>query len=120
MGEVTVEAVFEMSYAQLPSRHAQAFLALSVPHCAEFDVRAAAAALRMPEREVEDVLEALVDAALLETGSPGCYHFHDLVGAYARQKARAELPAPSTARWCAARSTSCAPEWSRPYGPPSR
>ncbi|MFE2162040.1 BTAD domain-containing putative transcriptional regulator [Streptomyces lydicus] len=92
VGEVTVEAVFEMSYAQLPSRHAQAFLALSVPHCAEFDVRAAAAALRMPEREVEDVLEALVDAALLETGSPGCYHFHDLVGAYARQKARAELP----------------------------
>ncbi|REK91557.1 AfsR/SARP family transcriptional regulator, partial [Streptomyces inhibens] len=92
VGEVTVEAVFEMSFAQLSVRHAQAFLALSVPHCAEFDVRAAAAALRMPEREVEDVLEALVDAALLETGAPGCYHFHDLVGAYARQKARTELP----------------------------
>ncbi|MFB6437168.1 BTAD domain-containing putative transcriptional regulator [Streptomyces sp. NPDC056411] len=93
VGEVTVEAVFEMSFAQLPARHARAFLALSVPHCAEFDVRAAAAALRMPEQEAEDVLEALVDAALLETGSPGCYHFHDLVGAYARQKARTELSA---------------------------
>ncbi|MFE7282984.1 BTAD domain-containing putative transcriptional regulator [Streptomyces noursei] len=93
VGEVTVEAVFEMSFAQLSARHAGAFLALSVPHCTEFDVRAAAAALRVPERAAEDVLEALVDAALLETGAPGRYHFHDLVGAYARQKARAELPA---------------------------
>ncbi|MYT28604.1 MULTISPECIES: AfsR/SARP family transcriptional regulator [unclassified Streptomyces] len=93
VGEVTVEAVFEMSFAQLSARQAAAFLALSVPHCTEFDVRAAAAALRMPEQEAEDVLEALVDAALLETGAPGRYHFHDLVGAYARQKARSELPA---------------------------
>ncbi|MFH8787794.1 AfsR/SARP family transcriptional regulator [Streptomyces roseoverticillatus] len=93
VGDATVEAVFEMSFAQLSAPHAGAFLALSIPHCTEFGVQAAAAVLRMPERDAEHTLEALVDAALLEAGAPGRYHFHDLVGAYAREKARTSLSA---------------------------
>ncbi|UQI46530.1 AfsR/SARP family transcriptional regulator [Streptomyces sp. HU2014] len=91
VGELTVEAVFELSTSQLPPRQARAFMALSIPHYAEFDVKGAAAVLDLPEQDAETVLEALVDAVLLETRAPGRYHFHDLVGAYARAKARAEL-----------------------------
>ncbi|BCK66869.1 hypothetical protein Srufu_008220 [Streptomyces libani subsp. rufus] len=91
VGELTVEAVFEQSYAQLSPQRARAFLALSLPHCVEFGVKGAAAVLELPEREVEDVLEALVDAVLLETRAPGRYRYHDLVGAYARATARVEL-----------------------------
>ncbi|GAA0472219.1 BTAD domain-containing putative transcriptional regulator [Streptomyces sp. NPDC046215] len=91
MGELTVEAVFELSTSQLTARQARAFMALSVPHCAAFDVPSAAAVLELPEQDAEAVLEALVDAVLLEAGAPGRYHFHDLVGAYARAKAQAEL-----------------------------
>ncbi|WP_406482021.1 BTAD domain-containing putative transcriptional regulator [Streptomyces platensis] len=91
VGELTVEAVFEQSYAQLSPQRARAFLELSLPHCVEFGVKGAAAVLELPEREVEDVLEALVDAVLLETRAPGRYRYHDLVGAYARATARVEL-----------------------------
>ncbi|GAA0363617.1 transcriptional regulator AfsR [Streptomyces blastmyceticus] len=91
VGELTVEAVFELSASQLTPRQAHAFMALSIPHCAEFDVMGAAAVLELPEQDTETVLEALVDAVLLETRAPGRYHFHDLVGAYARAKAQTEL-----------------------------
>nr|WSX18956.1 AfsR/SARP family transcriptional regulator [Streptomyces tubercidicus] len=91
VGELTVEAVFEQSYAQLSPQRARAFLELSLPHCVEFGVKGAAAVLELPEREAEDVLEALVDAVLLETRAPGRYRYHDLVGAYARATARVEL-----------------------------
>ncbi|MEU8784356.1 BTAD domain-containing putative transcriptional regulator [Streptomyces sp. NPDC048637] len=91
VGELTVEAVFEQSYAQLSPQRARAFLELSLPHCVEFGVNGAAAVLELPERETEDVLEALVDAVLLETRAPGRYRYHDLVGAYARATARVEL-----------------------------
>ncbi|MGK5640138.1 BTAD domain-containing putative transcriptional regulator [Streptomyces sp. URMC 126] len=93
VGDAAVEAVFEMSFAQLSAPHAGALLALSIPHYSEFGVQAAAAVLRVPERDAERTLEALVDAALLEAGAPGRYHFHDLVGAYAREKARTGLSA---------------------------
>ncbi|MEV5376446.1 BTAD domain-containing putative transcriptional regulator [Streptomyces nondiastaticus] len=93
VGDTTVEAVFEMSFAQLSAPHARAFMALSIPHCTEFGVQAAAAVLGLPEQDAECTLEALVDAALLEAGAPGRYHFHDLVGAYAREKARTGLSA---------------------------
>ncbi|MBC2876485.1 MULTISPECIES: AfsR/SARP family transcriptional regulator [Streptomyces] len=93
VGDTTVEAVFEMSFAQLSAPHAGALLALSIPHFSEFGVQAAAAVLRVPEQDAEGTLEALVDAALLEAGAPGRYHFHDLVGAYAREKARTGLSA---------------------------
>ncbi|MFD0381662.1 hypothetical protein ACFQ2B_02190 [Streptomyces stramineus] len=119
MGELTVEAVFELSTSQLTARQARAFMALSVPHCAAFDVPSAAAVLELPEQDAEAVLEALVDAVLLEAGAPGRYHFHDLVGAYARAKAQAELSEESAVRWCAARPTTCVPASSPRYGPPS-
>lgn len=91
VGELTLEAVFELSTSQLPPVQARAFMALSIPHCTEFHVTNAAAVLDLPEEEAETVLEALVDAVLLETRAPGRYHFHDLVGAYARAKAQAEF-----------------------------
>ncbi|WP_308312662.1 BTAD domain-containing putative transcriptional regulator [Streptomyces sp. ISL-11] len=92
-GDLAVEAAFEMSFSQLGSAHARAFMLLSIPHRAEWDVEAAAALLCLPEADAEDVLEALVDAALLETWAPGRYRFHDLVGVYARTKARTGLTA---------------------------
>ena len=40
----------------------------------------------------EDVLEALVDAHLVQTPQPGGYTFHDLLGEYAADCAAAEVP----------------------------
>ncbi|MFC5722949.1 BTAD domain-containing putative transcriptional regulator [Streptomyces gamaensis] len=90
-GDLAVEAAFEMSFAQLDRAHARAFMLLSLPHRTEWDIEAAAAVLELPCPDAEDVLEALVDAALLETRAPGRYRYHDLVGVYARAKARAGL-----------------------------
>ncbi|MCB5908821.1 AfsR/SARP family transcriptional regulator [Streptomyces pinistramenti] len=90
-GELTVQAVFEQSYRLLSPQQARAFLALSLTHCAEFGVQGAAAVIGLPEREAETVLESLVDAVLLEPGTPGRYRYHDLIAAYARSVARAEL-----------------------------
>jgi DNA-binding SARP family transcriptional activator/tetratricopeptide (TPR) repeat protein len=58
---------------------------------------AAAAALLGPDAGpggpagAEDLLEALVDAHLLETPRPGRYAFHDLVGEYAADRAADEV-----------------------------
>ena len=51
----------------------------------EFDARAVAAMLGLPEPVAEDSLERLVDASLLLQPAPGRYRLHDLVAVYARR-----------------------------------
>ena len=45
-----------------------------------------------PEDEVADALEVLVDAQLLQSPAPDRYRFHDLLRAYAADRANAEEP----------------------------
>ncbi|PHQ52677.1 hypothetical protein BLA24_06120 [Streptomyces cinnamoneus] len=89
--DLSVEAAFELSFAQLDPEQSRAFMMLSLPHSLDWCVPSAAAVLCLPELETETVLESLVDAALLETPAPGRFRYHDLVGVYARAKACAGL-----------------------------
>jgi tetratricopeptide (TPR) repeat protein len=56
------------------------------------DVRAAAALIGQPEQDVVEALEVLVDAHLLESPAPDRYAFHELLRAYASERAQAEEP----------------------------
>jgi tetratricopeptide (TPR) repeat protein len=59
----------------------------------------AAALLDLPPQRVEELVDRLVDAQLLEVAGQDAtgqlrYRFHDLLRAYAREQAKAEEPAP--------------------------
>ena len=53
---------------------------------------AAAALVGVPEDDIVDALETLVDANLLESPAPDWYRFHDLLRVYATERAEAEEP----------------------------
>ncbi|MEU8891488.1 BTAD domain-containing putative transcriptional regulator [Streptomyces sp. NPDC048442] len=84
-GDMAMAAVFELGYHQLPDDQAHAFRLLALVARLGIGLEAAAAALGLDEYAAEDLLESLVDAALLEAPQPGRYRYHDLVRAYALQ-----------------------------------
>ncbi|MGW1892203.1 AfsR/SARP family transcriptional regulator [Streptomyces sp. NPDC002004] len=86
IGELAVEAVFELGYRQLTQEQATAFRCLATVDCREIGVAAAAAMLATDEASAEDILESLVDACMLESRVPGRYGYHDLLRAFARRK----------------------------------
>jgi DNA-binding SARP family transcriptional activator len=99
VGDLAVRASFEVSFASLPATippghlsPAHALRMLGLWQGATISLAAAAALLGEPEAEVEDPLEFLVDAHLLESPGPDCYGFHDLVRVYAVERALAEEP----------------------------
>lgn len=92
-GDLRVDQAFELSYGQLTPDQAHAFLMLALPKAHTWSLSAAAAVLALDEHAAEQVLEDLVDTALLNSPQPGHYAFHDLVRAYARAKARERLDA---------------------------
>ncbi|MFE0650843.1 BTAD domain-containing putative transcriptional regulator [Streptomyces sp. NPDC059534] len=84
-GDLTVAATFELGYRQLPQEQARAFQLLAPVARPSIGLEAAAAALGLDEYDAEEVLESLVDAAMLEAPQPGRYRYHDLVWAFALQ-----------------------------------
>ncbi|MDT0448263.1 AfsR/SARP family transcriptional regulator [Streptomyces hesseae] len=88
--DLAVAAAFELGYHQLTDRQAMAFRSLASVAWPHIGLGAASAALGLDETEAEDLLEPLVDAALLESPAPGRYRYHDLVRDFARQ-----LPPPT-------------------------
>ena len=97
VGDLAVRASFEVSFASLPDAvapggiaPAHAFRMLGLWHGPSIALPAAAALLGDPPDNVEDALEFLVDAHLLESPAPGCYSFHDLLRVYAAERAQAE------------------------------
>lgn len=84
MGDVSIHAVFELGYRQLPPEQARAFRLLAAPGSLDFGLPVAAAALATDEETAEELLEALVDAAMLESTEPGRYRYHDLLRAFAQ------------------------------------
>ncbi|MER5663559.1 AfsR/SARP family transcriptional regulator [Streptomyces mirabilis] len=84
VGDVSIHAVFELGYRQLPPEQARAFRLLAVPGSLDFGLPVAAAALATDEETAEGLLEALVDAAMLESPEPGRYRYHDLLRAFAQ------------------------------------
>jgi DNA-binding SARP family transcriptional activator len=96
-GDLAVRACFEVSFSSLPGPAAphgvdpaHAFRLLGVWQGLSIGLPAAAALLGQPEEAVADALEVLVDAQLLQSPAPDRYRFHDLLRAYAADRAIAE------------------------------
>ncbi|MCU1640587.1 MAG: hypothetical protein JWN03_862 [Nocardia sp.] len=90
-GERGIESLFEYSAARLPTELTQTFALLGL-HCGPaFDVEAAAALADIDHNVVRCQLRQLIEANLLEAPNPGRYAFHDLVRAFAYQRAETGL-----------------------------
>ncbi|MFI6499645.1 BTAD domain-containing putative transcriptional regulator [Nonomuraea typhae] len=87
IGDLAVEATFALGYQQLAPAEARAFRLLAAAGGPSISLAAAAATLELPETETEDLCEALVDLSLLESPSPGRYHYHDLLRVFALGRA---------------------------------
>ena len=99
-GDLAVRACFEVSFKSLPAlvdayrvSPAHAFRLLGLWPGSSIGLSAAAVLIGQPEDAVADALEVLVDAQLLQAPGPDRYRFHDLLRAYAAERAVAEEPA---------------------------
>jgi DNA-binding SARP family transcriptional activator/Tfp pilus assembly protein PilF len=98
-GDLGVRACFQVSFDALPRGvagggvdPAHVFRLLGVWPGPSIGLQAAAALIGEPEAGIADALEVLVDAHLLESPAPDRYRLHDLLHAYAVQRAQAEEP----------------------------
>ncbi len=96
-GDLAVRASFQVSYDSLGkvgrgADPARVFRLLGLWQGATISLYAATALLGAAENEVADALETLVDINLLESPAPDRYSFHDLLRAYATERAEAEEP----------------------------
>jgi DNA-binding SARP family transcriptional activator len=95
-GDLAVRACFEVSFTSLPGAEADgvdpahAFRLLGLWPGSSVGLPAAAALLGEPGESVADALEVLVDAQLLQEPAADRYRFHDLLKAYAAERAVAE------------------------------
>jgi len=96
-GDLAVRACFQVSFDALPRSMsggdldpAHAFRMLGLWQGPSIELHAAAALIGASEEHVADVLEVLVDAHLLECPAPSRYRLHDLLRAYAAERAEAE------------------------------
>jgi DNA-binding SARP family transcriptional activator len=98
-GDLAVRACFQVSFDALPRMSsggvdpAHVFRMLGVWQGSSIGLQAATALIGEPEDPVADALEVLVDANLLESPGPDRYRLHDLLRAYAAERARADEPA---------------------------
>ena len=97
-GDLAVRACFEVSFSSLPPAGAggvdpaHAFRMLGLWQGPTIGLTAAAALLGQPDEDVAEALEILVDAQLLQAPAPDRYRFHDLLRAYAAERATADEP----------------------------
>jgi DNA-binding SARP family transcriptional activator len=95
-GDLAVRACFQVSFAALPHPQdgaadpARVFRMLGVWQGPSIGLHAAVALIGEPEGHVADALEVLVDAHLLESPTPDRYRLHDLLRAYAAERAQAD------------------------------
>lgn len=87
-GEDSLGAAFDTTYRGLTEARRRLFRLSGTIPVSHFDAYTAAALVNANLADVEDDLESLVDAHLLETDGPGRYHFHDLLRDYAAHTAR--------------------------------
>lgn len=89
-----LRAVFSGSYQALASDPARMFRLLSLHPGPDFTAPAAASLAAVPIPEAGRLLAHLTNAHLLIEHAPGRYAFHDLLRAYAAERARAEESGP--------------------------
>ncbi len=86
------DSAFGMSLQQLDTAQRRVFRLLGVLPGDGFDAAAASALADLPPDRVEEVLEELLDAHLVQEPSPGRYRMHDLIRRYAADLAADEEP----------------------------
>ncbi|UUU35838.1 NB-ARC domain-containing protein [Streptomyces sp. CA-210063] len=95
--DLEVRASFGLSYEGLRPEARRLFRLLGLLEAPDFPLWAAAAAVDTELRAAQELLDELVDVHLLDvTGTPkgqARYGFHDLIRAYARERAEVEEPA---------------------------
>jgi pentatricopeptide repeat protein len=88
-GDLAVRSTFERGYRRLTPGQARAFrLAATLDQ--ELSLSRASALLAVEERAADDLLESLVDVAMLESPSAGRYRPHDLLRAFGRRQSEDE------------------------------
>jgi tetratricopeptide (TPR) repeat protein len=85
--ESSVEAIFDVSYTDLPIPEARAYRMCSLHPGAVFGVDVAAAAVGEHADDIEESLDALVDRNLIKEISDQRFRYHDLLLLHARQQA---------------------------------
>jgi DNA-binding SARP family transcriptional activator/tetratricopeptide (TPR) repeat protein len=99
-GDQGVRASFEVSYAGLslresaPASATRAFCLLGLWTGRDISLSAAASLLGLERREAQHALEYLVDMCLVQSAQPGRYSMHDLIRAFAAERAERELQEP--------------------------
>jgi tetratricopeptide (TPR) repeat protein len=96
-GDLELRASIALSYRALPDLHQQTFRRLGMLDTPDFPAWVAGALLDLPTERAEELMEALVDAHLLEAGGidqvgQARYRFHDLLRVFARERAAVEDP----------------------------
>ncbi|MDQ0808364.1 hypothetical protein QFZ63_000078 [Streptomyces sp. B3I7] len=82
-----VDKPFREAQARMDVFHRNAFHLAAVPDCSRLDIDMAAALLDLPVKEATAVMEALVDAHVVEIDENGGYYYLGLVKAFARRQA---------------------------------
>ncbi|WSA45426.1 tetratricopeptide repeat protein [Streptomyces sp. NBC_01803] len=108
-GETVVRSALDESYAALPPDVARLYRRLGPLPVRTFEARLVAAACAVPVQEAERLLDALIEANLIEDIGPDSHRFHDLVRIHAAERAAEEDSGASrtetlrrTADWCLA------------------
>ncbi|MQA83833.1 MAG: tetratricopeptide repeat protein [Streptosporangiales bacterium] len=99
-GDLEVRASLAVGYHALGADERRAFRLLSLLETPDFAAWAVGPLLEVADEYAEDLVDALARARLLDyAGTDGAgrtrYRFHDLVRAYARERAREEDPGPA-------------------------
>jgi DNA-binding SARP family transcriptional activator/Tfp pilus assembly protein PilF len=91
-GDSDLVTAFELSYRELSPERRHAFRRLGLHVGADLSVGAAAALIGCDLARAERVLEELIDRHLVEEPDSGRVRFHDLLRAYAGERAAEEEP----------------------------
>ncbi|MCS7483259.1 tetratricopeptide repeat protein [Umezawaea endophytica] len=87
---MSLRAVFDCSYRDLPPEQKRLFRLLGTYPGLDFPPHVAAALVGVPPARVRDQLDGLVWARLLEAHEDDRYRFHDLLRTYASERAEVE------------------------------
>jgi tetratricopeptide (TPR) repeat protein len=89
-GSRELRPVFDLSYRELPAATARAFRLMSLHPGRGFTTGAVAALTGTPLGAAQEALEVLVDENLVEQRTPDRYELHDLLRAYAVERAETD------------------------------
>lgn len=99
VGDLDVRASFALSYQALDSQHRRAFCLLAMLDMTDFPAWVVGPLLDLAPEQAEDVVEALVDARLVDVAGRDAtnqtrFRLHDLLRSYGRDRAARELGDP--------------------------